>query len=677
LLAGCAPDAPVDGRPDVCDAGDTAWAERAIPLVWGRKARGAAEVRVWADAAAEVGRDTAVRAMTRSPEYVDRWQSWLTDALWVARTGDREYGACFAEPLLPTDQGELARWLAETPAAGSDWGTPFNMADVIRSSLQADDLSAPWRVNLYARMNRPLQGANVGPREMEESRRQAFGETFDHTYLYRDMVCLSCHNSHVSVTDAEDPAEDRFWPLPGLFELALYGSHYGADEDTAYQPWRYAGLMDQAVSVEAPWGIAEACGRFAPPEALGEDYLGHEGYFVEAFGETGSVWSVEPLLAVGVTSLAGRGLAVGEGGEVDGPEAFAYLVAANIVDQVWQEALGERLTIATYFPRNEAQRDRLGALADPFVETRFSLRELLVDIATDPIFAAGGPATCESRPYGMEPVVNPWSREDEDPERQGNSAGDLVHRHGARVLVRSVHASMGWAQPDPFLASSDPLARLQSALGAFSRESQPGFRGTDFQGALAFEAAYGACEAPDPGGAGNGCDPTPAYGGCASCDCQGCVCQLDPYCCDVQWDEACVAMCEDSCGGCGGGLAEPRADTVDRILADVRAADGSVRDVVLALKDRLVARGIQSTDEELLIASLLGAPLDTPLSSLGDLEGNLRVLCGAILLSPDFFLVMDHGELGEVPGFALDVALVCDEARALLAMEGVEVTCGS
>lgn len=676
LLLSCGED-PVtpEPLPEVCDAGDEVWVERVMPLLWGRKPHGAYEVRLWADVAREEGRDVVVRAMTAAPAYVDRWQSLIADLLYVARTGDRGYAACFGAPMLTDDAGELARWLAVTPADGAAYPSAFNMADVSRSALIADDLSGPWRVNLFARMNRPVQGANVGPEELEEARRQAFGETFGQTYLYRDMVCMGCHNSAYSTTDAADPAEDHHWPVQGMFEQALYGVSFGIDEATADQIWRYSDLMTGEAAVIAPWGIDGACGRFAPPSALSKDLLGQEGFFIEAFGEAGSVWQVEAFLQQGVDSLASSGLVLGDDQVPDGPDAFAWLVAQNITDQVWREATGERLTIATYFPRNSAQRDRLEALTARFVETRWSLRELLVDVTTDPLFNAGAPQSCVADLYGMDPVVNPWTPSEDDPARRGNGPGDLVHRHSARVLMRSVHDSMGWAQPEPFLAGDDPLLRLEGSLGAFLRESQPGFDGTDFQGALAFEATYGACQPPEVGGAQNGCVETLGYAGCASCDCQSCACAVDPYCCDVQWDAICVDICNNDCGGCGGGLAEPRDDTLERLLSAARADGGSVRDVVVGLKDRLVARGALEAEEEALVASLLGVPLDTPVAELGDVEQHLRVLCGAILLSPQYFLSLDGGPLGPIPPDPLDADLDCATAATLLAGQGVSLSC--
>jgi hypothetical protein len=658
-----------------CDAGDEAFIARAMPLAWGRKPHGAAEVKAWAAMAARYGRDTVVQAMTHDPTYVARWSDWVMDALGVARTGDRSYAACFGNPLLSDDDGDLARFIRATPSSSDHYAQTFNMADVVASALRADDLSVAYRANLFARMNRPLQGANVGPYELEDNRRGAFGDEFFSFYLSRDMTCLACHNSEYSVTGSSDPAEDRTWEIPGLFEKALLGNSFGIDHDTAYAVFRYVDLMDEATATESPWGINEACGVFTPASSMTEDYLDHEGYFIQAFGESGSVWQVEAYLQQGVEDLARDGLQVAASGEVDPPEAFAWLVGQSIADQVWEEASGYRLTIANAFPRNQAQRDRLQTLTASLVDHGFSLRSLLVAVTADPYFNQGAPSTCRAQAYGLEPVYDPWVITDVDPAKRKNGPGDQVHRHRARTLIRSVHDSLGWAQPAPFLATGDPMAALETNLGAWMRVSQPGFNGTDFQGALAFENTYGACGRPDTGGAGDGCRETPGYGGCASCGCQSCVCGEDPYCCDVQWDALCVSMCNSDCGGCGGGLAGNGEDTIDRLLKGAADKGATVGDVVSALKDRLIARGSITSEEQGLIEALLSAPLDRPMAEAGDLEPALRVLCGAILISPDYFLSMDAGPAGEVPMLALDVEADCQRAAALMAQVGVKVTC--
>jgi hypothetical protein len=39
--------------------------------------------------------------------------------------------------------------------------------------------------------------------------------------------------------------------------------------------------------------------------------------------------------------------------------------------------------------------------------------------------------------------------------------------------------------------------------------------------------------------------------GCDHCACEQCACEQDSYCCDSAWDDVCVGICQDDCGGCG------------------------------------------------------------------------------------------------------------------------------
>lgn len=660
-----------------CDAGDEVWLRRTLQLLWGRPPHGAAEVGMWLDVVAEHGRDNTVRAMTYADDYYARWGDFLLDALAVARSGDRSHGGCWGSPLLEEHTGSLAAHIGAHGPAGEPYPELFNAADVLQDALVADDLSAVYRVNLFTRMVRPLQGANVGKYDLERNRRTNFGEAFLETYLGRNMTCLACHNSEYSITGHDDPALDRTWEIPGLYEKAIYGNSFGIAPDEAFAVFKVDDLVTEGTA--APWGIYTGhCGAFVPAGEVG-DFMGHEAYFVEAFGESGSVWDVEALLAVGVDALeADGGVVLDEDGYVDGGPAFAYLVAAHLADEVWAEATGSALTIANYFPRNEQQRDLLQRFADVLAESRFSLRELLVVVTTDPYFNHGSPKTCpDAADHGLAPVFNAWSISDADPDRQGNGAGDVVHRRDARVLVRSVHDAMGWPQPNRFLATTDPLNDILLGIGAPMRESEPGFEGTDLQSLLAYEAAYGAGESPSAGGASNGCVATPSFAGCASCDCEADVCGDDPYCCEVQWDETCVRSCNREFGGCGGGLAEDNRDIIDRLLDTASVQDKDVGAVVHALKDRLAGDGAIDDEERALIEAMVGVPLSTPVNEAGDdLESGLRGLAGALLVAPNFYLALEPPPIGAVPSLSVSRVEDCDRVHDLLGQIGLTTSCG-
>lgn len=668
LLPACPePEPPVDPGPEACDAGEQAFATRAITWMWGRSPHGAAETRMWARAAEAFGRDTVLRAMAGGPEYEARWRDWLMDALGVARRGDQEYSACFAAPLLEAPSPDLVAYLRATKPGVDAWPEAFNMADVLLSSIAADDLSVPYRAWLFARMNRPLQGANVPPDELERARRQQFGEAFYARYLNRNLSCLPCHNSEFSTTGHPVPELDRTWEVPGLFEASLFGASSGLHEDVAYAMFRTGDLLrDPEGAGIRPWGMDLSCGRFAP-DAFDRDVLGQEGFFIEDLGPSGSVWDLEAWLRAGIHQLQGEGRQTFDDGRMPGPQAFAWLVGASVVNQAWDEAFGSELVISHDFARSQQPRDRLEALTEELVQGRWSLSELLVGIGTDPYFNAAAPAECAAAaPYAMAPIFEPWSTSEEDEGRRGNGPGDIVHRRSARTLMRSVHDTMGWPPIDPY--PSGAVVAVQADLGAPLRKSEPGFDGTDLGTLLTFEATYGAGTYPAHFIAACGPFATP---GCNGCSCEGCVCEQDSFCCDFAFDELCVAMCNDSCGGCQLD-AEVPPDVIQRLLVDAAAQDLRIDDVVLAIKDRITGDGGYTSQERLLIESLLGTSLATLVSEADGIEAPLRAFCGALLIAPESFLTLDAGAAGEVPTLALDADLDCSNLVTRMAAVGVD-----
>jgi len=608
--------------PATCDAGTESWVRRTLPLVWGRKPHGAAEVLYWAQAADRYGRDTAVRAMTRDPQYLAWFKEWFTDALRVARTGDKVDDECFERPLLPSHDGSLAAFVKGNAPETAPYGVRFNMADVIVDALVADDVSVIYQAHLFARMDEPVQGANVSDEELEVNRRIDFGEGFYRTYLSRSLDCVPCHNSEWSTTDHSDPALDHTWQMPGYLELAVMGSSTGLGDDEAYSVFRTEDLTVRNGGVR-PWGMDPDCGRFTPPDRIPpSDFLDQpDGFFIDDLDGTASVYDLERMLVAGTTSLEGVGLAVAKDGTVDGEQAFAFLLGATIADQVWQLASGERLVVAHDFPRNEEQMLRLRSLTEPFVVGHYSLVELLVAVATDERLNAGVPASCEAEPYGMAPIFDPWVVDDDDLAKRGNGPGDVVHRLNARSLLWSVHDTLGWRRFDAWHGSfgggSDE--DFQAAVGVFLRESSPGHDGSDLQGLLAFEARYGRCPSDPPPGAD---------------------------------------------------------DVVRRLLSAAATHKGAtVGDVASALTDRLISESIRP-EAEPLVEAVLGASLADPVP-VGDpdFERAVRRLCGTLLLTPQAQLVVDPTPVGPVPLLALDQAEDCTLVAERMTEVGAPMTC--
>ena len=517
-----------------------------------------------------------------------------------------------------------------------DGGDPvdktFTMLDLLRSALHLDDLSVVYRAHLFALVSRPIPAANVPPIEAELARREDFGLIFDSAYLNRDVVCLGCHNSSGSVTYSDDPALNRHWAMPGLFETAIYGAATGIEPERAHAAFRFDGFVDQFGGGGAvrPWDWSPACGRFTP-SGLAPDPAEVDGRLASLTGDRLTVFELDAELRKGFETLAADGLVVAADGTIADPDAaMAYLVAASIVEGVWREVIGTPLTIANYFPRNEAARDTLVQLTTSFIRNRFSLRELLVEIMLTPYFNRP-PAElgCEAEPYGMPPIYDPWVTTDPDESRRGNGPGDAIVALSPRVLLRATWAALEWRRPayyafpeesfavescaslytcremdtlcqeegacceawlvtctaDPGEPSAEDMRAFERGVGIFLKHGERGFRGLDFQARLVFEDMFGACRNP---------------------------------------------------------AAEP--DFIAR-LVESAAADPALTtgDLVAALKDRLVGEAsvshqvIAGASERAAIEAIMG-PLVDSAAAVSELDARARELCGVLVSSPQFLL---------------------------------------
>ncbi len=633
---------PIGPQPDyvVCDAGDEAWAKQAVTALLGRRPAGIREVRVLVDLIEATDRKTVARALMNSDEFLARWQAWFMDELRVNRAGDKAHPECYGAPLVADDEGQLAGFIRDTDAFESDYGAPFNMTDVLLSSLRLDDLSPLYRAHLFAMMAKPITGANVSAVAMDITRRQDFGEIFESTYLHRNTVCAGCHNSKGGTTDSPDPETDRHWPLPGLLERGVYGADGGKPEMIVYTIFRHLNVV-RSKGGNKPWQMSAVCGRFQTPGTIKDDPAEFEAFFIKELGLNASVWDTEASLKTGFDALRANGsITIDEETlEVEGHEAFAYLVSHRIVNQVWREIQGYPLTLVHYFPRNEQQHDILLELVTHFVTEQWSLKTLLLDIVTHPLFNDNAPIDgCgpdTGNPYSLPPVFNPWVIEETIEAEQANSVGDGLHRLNARVLLHSLATSMGWADTPPYPNGKEET--FQKAVGVFVKDAEPGFEGVDFQGLLTWEARYGACEAQGVLGA----DPNSCVGNCGGQAPGGCWC-----------DDQCAGFgdcCTDNISVCVDGNVPDDQEAFDWIKlleATVTAwpEDAeqplTVSDVVAALKDRLLTAPDVDPVEAPLIAALmqLETGLETPLSEVENWADRLRRVCGVLVETPQFML---------------------------------------
>ncbi len=605
LVAIAACPSPEQGPADFNDAGDEAFVARLVPLMWGRAPGSIREVQVLVHILEASDREALVRAMARSPEYVEHWQDNLLDTTGTSRTYIRANAGCYDTPMLDDDGPELAAFVRDN-AALSDFGRVWTMYDLSRSALLLDDL-APWfRADLYAHM--VWDGPAMNAIETEAIRVN-LAELFQRNYLNREMTCLPCHNSVHSVTGREDPELDRTWEVPSDFETPLFGAPEGMAMNRLHGFFRRDGvILGPTTGTDeeepppfdpeptSPWGGAVICGDWAVPGDVNEDRLELPAFFIDEAGTFASMWDLEPHLQEGLAAL--RGDAVGVSAAVGGPEAFASLLALSVAEKVWSEAYGFGLTLSHGFPRNEPQRDLLVSLADTWTAD-YSLVDLLVAASLHPYFNQNRPADVvqSDTAYYLAPIFEPFSIEDEDPDRHGNSAGDATARKAARVLLRSAQYALGWEPlpdfPEPLPSDNPGLLRygddgwIQQAVGLKMKDSASGFRSMDFQTLLAWESWFGACENP--------------YG-------------------------------ED--------------DWVDLLIATGVEQEATVEQVLSALKDRILTDpDVSDPAERELLETLLGGPMDLAIPGNGNEEFELGVrrICGVFLSSPQF-------QLGGVPG---------------------------
>ena len=629
-----------------CQASDQAFVRRALNEVVGRRPRSQAEVDALVDVLVstresledeDAAKRVVVAAMLRDPAFGERWADFFMDqlgALRVAAVRDNTYKQvqttqCYGSASdPPTDNGSLAAWVRDnSPAATGGPFPSFDLGQLLKSCLELDDVSPLYRAHLFHMLAFPIAGANVEGLELEKARRDDFGNRFEQSYIHRDPGCLPCHNSVFSVTaDYEDPAKSRAWPLPGNFEAALYGSPSGGSLERSRAMFRVVGVADGGGV--APWGWnGDRCATFKVPTE--KDPLNVDA----AFGSVGatpddpdrglraSVWQLETALRNGFDRIAADGLVIGENGAVHPDDALAYLVAAHIVEQVFYEVVGSRLTIANFFPRTEGQRDTLQALTDGFVASRFSIRTLLLDIATHPLFNLSAPSDgCGQEPYEIPRILDPWTDSEADPAQQGNGAGDRVHAMSTRVLLRGMYRSLEWPYFHDF-PDDKKDEEFYSSIGLFQQPSDPGIRGLDFQARLSWENAFGACQQQ-----GN--------------------------------------------------------DYIARLAGLARSTSGAtIEDAVIALKDRLLGEPFVTPGEERAeVEALVGQPLSSPVG--GDLDSQLRRLCGVYVSSPQFMLSgIAQADGDQQPKLLLpeqSYATACtDIARQFLVIEApVNVDCG-
>ena len=675
-----------DGEPEapeaeLCDAGHQAWVHRAITFIQGRRPQSIREVRLLTqaieqlDAAGHDGRRLVALALAQGPIYRQRWHDFFYDQLRVHRRGDQRNPLCYGVATNAADDTALAEWVRDNPADASTAWQDATMYDVVRSSLRLDDISPAYRAHLFARMGTPITGGNVTREEIERTNRASYGKTFESQYLGRITECLGCHATHDAVTNSFGEF-DHHWPVyeDAHFELAVYGpfdDNNVLEEPDVHAIFRHAGFVDyswcdddspdcdvdDAAGIPA-WGLDFNCGLFnvnAPVDPLAD--LGDMPYMAGAFqnGDAATLFDLEPRFRNGLEVLADEGVMANADGMLEDPTVgLAFLFALNVSGEVWKEAMGYPLVVANRFPRNEAQRDILGSLAEAFWSSHYSPRTLITDVTLHPYFNQAPPDRCEaSTPYHLAAVFDPFTKEADDPQQRGNGVGDMVHRHGARVLLGSTLRALWWPLPEDFggpavpsyaflvpYVTDNPANPPQVDIGIPNAYRNPHYdRAAGPYSALLCGAGFAdpCVDAPtnvellrdigvfinDSEGGFNGID----FSGL------------------LHWEEELAGGGDPQLGGtCTGPSAPdcPPLDYIDALVAEA-TTDSSwlMWDLAVALKDRLITDPrLDDAQEIALMEAFMGVSLDATVADVGaaDATAAARRLTGALLNTPQFML---------------------------------------
>ena len=612
------------GEEELCDAGNSSWVQQVLPLIQGRKPESRREIQLLSDMIDQLdanglsGRAIVARGLASGDRYIDRWETFFYEQTRVNRIETKVNVPCYGVTTGAADGSSLAEFIRDNDPATSNFGAQSTMQDVLRSSLLLDDMSPYYRADLFARMANPLGGANVSAQDLDQMRRTNYGEIFESAYMGRKTSCLECHNSDASVTYNSDPLYNRHWAIQGHFEKAVWGEHTGRPEEEFFAAFRWNGFADTGST--QPWGMSGACGSFTTSHS--GDLWNWDGYLGGALPSAPQLFDIDPKLRGGFESLALDGLMIGSDDSVPADQSLAYLTAATIANAVWKEALGNRLVVANNFPRNDKQREILQDLTEAFVEFSYSQQELLVEITTHPYYNQAPAASCAATsPYNLEPVFDPFSIDAADPNTRMNSVGDAVHRHSAWVLLDSAAQSLWWDRPQRFGPASSNFPQPNSldfleSQGVFVKDAIPGFNGVDFYGMLFWEQEMAAGNDPFLNGACTG----PLSGGCAP------------------------------------------TDFINALMSTAQStSEATAKDVVIAVKDRLL--GVPSiSDVELpFVEDLVGVSLSAPILSLeiNTFEVGVRRYAGLLLNTPQYMLS--------------GVALVDESAEPLLVVDGTSL----
>jgi hypothetical protein len=403
-----------------------------------------------------------------------------------------------------------------------------------------------------------------------------------------------------------------------------------------------------ATRAARPWGWAPACGTFMQKDKIPLDLAGIDTKFGNVTGLRSSMWEMQASLRSGFEKLKTQGLGADPTtGEVSDPDkAFAYLTAMNIVEKVWKEITGTGLTIQTYYPRNAAARDQLQQLTDTFIASGYSQQALLEEIFASPYVNLAAPDSgCWENAYSLPRIFDPWVTEEPNEIKRGNSVGDSAVMLSSRTAGRSAYAALGWrlsAYGSAFpnqqgygensittagVGSGTLERQFQNETGYFTKNTELGFRGFDFQARMGWEDRLGRCA------------------------------KLAPN--------------------------HLASDVIDILVERAKTPGaGTVRDLLEVLKDRIFGQTlIEELAEQPALEAMLGVDLEADASTLVDADQALRRVCGVFIASPQALSTgIAPPDASEVPRFTPKVAkyeAFCSSLAATTLPDGLTVTCNA
>ncbi|MBK8254103.1 MAG: hypothetical protein IPK82_15735 [Polyangiaceae bacterium] len=476
------PKAKFDAIPnDDADANanyDDAFVRNVIPTLLGRQPLSSREVYGLREIVKAWGRGKLVDTIMNRPEFSAYWSSVLLEDLKPELLGGGNpyellNAGCLSNEYLTSNSARIsaAKWVggsADPDSLFQNGGvsTVFSMRDMAKGAILDDRLQpiyAGWIAMLTA--TKGIDGNQIG-------------YYIEGAILNRDRVCLGCHNpssssTYRAVSQPGDP--NRHYPTiwsdgrPIQLEKSTMG--------VGFANQAYIGDLGGFFTKDAPahyvngalqsppgptygtpngaWGIY--CSESLAPNSLNTSTVAYAG-------QTGTGKGTRALISAfktGVTKLGQRTPVLDANAMTDPDAAFAYLIAMNVVDNVYEEVTGSRLTLQHGFSRTEDQRFIHTTLTAAFLgdnistpnvyETsdRWSLKGLLKAIVlNNKLYNRKAPADSpDPNKYKLPMVANHWALYGGSPNAatgvDSNGQGDLVNRRSAVALFLATSKANG------------------------------------------------------------------------------------------------------------------------------------------------------------------------------------------------------------------------------------------